>query len=234
MPGSQEDALQKAARERGLLRRSSTIGAILWLLCFQYFVGEQTARLGWTTHYSMVSNYISDLGAVRCVTHSASGLWVCSPLHRLMNASFILQGALILFGALLVRSRFPAGRVWTAALWLIAIAGPGVLLVGLYPEDVNLRLHDIGAAAHFLCGNCGVALLGFAMLRWSPRTRVLAGFSGFSLSAGLLGLTATLLFFSDIYMGLGVGGMERVAAYPLPIWLTAMGALLLSFWDRID
>lgn len=213
------------------MSRSSTVGAVLWLLCFQYFVGEQVARLGWTTPYSMVSNYISDLGAVRCGMHLASGLWVCSPLHWLMNASFILQGVLILFGAILVRSRFPAGRLWTAALWLIAIAGPGVLLVGLYPEDVNLPLHSIGAMAHFLCGNSGVALLGLAMLRWSPRTRVLGGLSLFT---GLVGLIATLLFFVDMYVGLGVGVMERVAAYPLPLWLTAMGALLLSFGDRID
>ncbi len=42
------------------------LGAALWLLCFQFFVGEQIARLGWPGHYSMARNYISDLGAVRC------------------------------------------------------------------------------------------------------------------------------------------------------------------------
>lgn len=226
MPGpTQDGALPKVAQQWALIPSSPTVGAALWLLCFQYFVAEQVARHGWSTPYSMVSNYISDLGAVACRMHAGSGLWVCSPLHRLMNASFILQGMLIFFGAVLVRSRFPAGRVWTAARWLIAIAGPGVLLVGLYPEDVNLPVHDVGAIAHFLCGNLGVALLGLAMSRWSPRTRLVGSLSVF---AGLVGLTATLLFFADIDLGLGVGGMERIAAYPLPLWLTAMGAFLLS------
>lgn len=226
MPGpTQDGALPKVAQQRALIPSSPTVGAALWLLCFQYFVAEQVARHGWSTPYSMVSNYISDLGAVACRMHAGSGLWVCSPLHRLMNASFILQGMLIFFGAVLVRSRFPAGRAWTAARWLIAIAGPGVLLVGLYPEDVNLPVHDVGAIAHFLCGNLGVALLGLAMSQWSPRTRLVGSLSVF---AGLVGLTATLLFFADIDLGLGVGGMERIAAYPLPLWLTAMGAFLLS------
>lgn len=221
---TQDRALPKAASQRALVSSRAILGAALWLLCFQYFVAEQVARLGWSTPYSMVSNYISDLGAVACRIHAGSGLWVCSPLHRLMNASFILQGMLIFCGAVLVRSRFPAERLWTAASWLIAVAGPGVLLVGLYPEDVNLPVHDVGAVAHFLCGNLGVALLGLALLRRSPRTRVMGGLSLF---AGVVGLTGTLLFFTDIDLGLGVGGMERIAAYPLPLWLTAMGAFLL-------
>ena len=63
------------------------LGAGLWLFCFQFFVGEQIARLGWAGHYSMARNYISDLGAVRC-----GGAASCSSLHWVMNASFVLQG----------------------------------------------------------------------------------------------------------------------------------------------
>ena len=75
------------------------LGAGFWLFCFQFFVGEQIARLGWTGHYSMARNYISDLGAVRC-----GGTAACSSLHWVMNGSFVLQGLLIVFGAVLVRS----------------------------------------------------------------------------------------------------------------------------------
>ena len=57
-------------------------GPWLWILCFQFLVCEQIARLGWTLPYSFRRNYISDLGATVC-----SPL-VCSPWHAVMNVSF--------------------------------------------------------------------------------------------------------------------------------------------------
>jgi len=36
-------------------------------------------------------------------------------------------------------------------------------------------------------------------------------------------MVATMLFVSDQYLGAGVGGMERLAAYPLPLWLIVAG-----------
>jgi hypothetical protein len=36
-----------------LIAPATQVGACLWLLCFQFFVAEQIARLGWTGHYSM-------------------------------------------------------------------------------------------------------------------------------------------------------------------------------------
>ena len=74
-----------------LHRDSSRIGPWLWLCCFQFFVAEQIARLGWPGHYSMARDFISDLGSAR------------SPLHWVMNGSFMLQGLLIFFGAVLAR-----------------------------------------------------------------------------------------------------------------------------------
>jgi hypothetical protein len=29
-----------------------------------------------------------------------------------------------------------------------------------------------------------------------------------------------------VYLGLGVGGMERIVAYPFPLWLAGMGTIL--------
>jgi hypothetical protein len=56
--------------------------------------------------------------------------------------------------------------------------------------------------------------------------RSLAGWQSwwlFTTVSGVVGAVATLLFVQDIFLGLGIGGMERVAAYPLPIWMIAMG-----------
>jgi hypothetical membrane protein len=183
--------------------RRGFAGFALWSLCFQFFVGEQIARLGWPGPYSMTRDYISDLGAGR------------SPLHWVMNGSFQLQGLLIFFGALLVWRFYPAKPVYWIVLSLLAVAGVGVLLVGSVPEDQNIRLHLVGAAANFAGGNLAMILLGLASTKqWYGRITLLLG------SAGLLA-TIALTFRSGL--GSEVGMVERLAAYPLPLWLTWTG-----------
>lgn len=206
----------------GVRKFSSTLGSLLWLLCFQYFVAEQIAMHAWGIPYSMARNYISDLGAVHCVLTGADP--VCSPLHGLMNSSFVLQGLLIFFGTFLIRRLFPGGRILTVALFLIALSGIGISIVGFAPEDANPTLHYAAAAEHFLLDNLGMALLGLALICSSSRSRV---FCWFTLTSGLVGLAATLLLSRRIFLGCGVGGMERVAAYPFPFWLTLAGLFLL-------
>jgi hypothetical membrane protein len=202
------------------------LGAALWLLCFQFFVGEQIARLGWPGHYSMARNYISDLGAVRC-----DG--ACSSLHWVMNGSFVLQGLLIVFGTVLVRGFFPSRLVYRIALALLVIAGVGVLEVGVAPEDVNLPLHLLGAVAHFLGGNLAMILLGLVMIRRSVCEALPSRFrSWITFALGSIGLLATIaLAFrgtpSWAALGWNTGTVERLAAYPLPLWLTWTGFLIL-------
>ena len=48
----------------------------------------------------------------------------------------------------------------------------------------------------------------------------------FSMCLGIAGLAATALFVEGYGLGLGVGGMERVAAYTVPVWLITSGELL--------
>jgi hypothetical membrane protein len=179
------------------------VGFGLWSLCFQFFVGEQIARLGWPGPHSMTHDYISDLGAAR------------SPLHWVMNGSFQLQGLLIFFGTVLVRRFYPAKPVYRIALSLLAVAGVGVLVVGLVPEDENVRLHLMGAAANFLGGNLAMILLGLVSAKqWYGRI---------TLVLGSVGLLATLALMFRTGLGSEVGLVERLAAYPLPLWLTWTG-----------
>jgi hypothetical membrane protein len=204
------------------------LGAALWLCCFQFFVGEQIARVGWTGHYSMARNYISDLGAARC-----DGSAACSSLHWVMNGSFMLQGLLIVFGTVLVRGFFPSKLVYRIALALLVIAGVGVLEVGVAPEDVNFRLHVLGAVAHFVGGNLAMILLGLVMIRRSVCEALPSRFrSWITFALGSIGLLATLaLAFrgtpSWVALGWNTGTVERLAAYPLPLWLTWTGFLIL-------
>jgi hypothetical membrane protein len=184
------------------------LGAGWWALCFQFFVAEQIARMRWPGHYSMTGNWISDLGAGN------------SPLHWIMNGSFVVQGVLISVGAILMRRLFPAKASYRVALLLFLVSGLGVLVVGLVPEDSDAQVHRVAALVHLLAGNLAMILMGVAMLAAAARVR----FRGaITLLAGLLGLTALVL------LGLGekdVGTFERMAAYPLTLWLTWMGWLM--------
>jgi hypothetical membrane protein len=200
---------------------SQFIGACLWLFCFQFFVAEQISRLGWTGSYSMTRDYISDLGSAR------------SSLHWVMNGSFVLQGFLIFFGAVLVRRIFPAGWIYRVVLLLLAIAGVGVLAVGVFPEDVNFQSHILGAVANFLGGNLAMVLLGLVMIRRSVCLPSSARWrSWITFALGSVGLLATVsLAFRGApsweALGWNAGTVERLAAYPLPLWLTWTGFLML-------
>ncbi|HEY0795701.1 MAG TPA: DUF998 domain-containing protein [Acidisarcina sp.] len=206
-----------------IARLRARAGAVLWLLCFQFFLAEQVARLGWKQAYSMRHDYISDLGAVHCVLPPGAG--VCSPLHAVMNASFILQGCLIIFGALLVRPQFRRGALMTSAFVILAVSGLGVLAVGLFPEDVSPGVHSLMAAIHLLCGNYG--LLSLSKGLESPAVGEQGLQPRLTLIAGSIGLVATLLLIRGQDFGLGIGLIERLAAYPLTLWLGSMGAFLL-------
>jgi hypothetical membrane protein len=203
-------------------RDPSRTGPWLWLCCFQFFVAEQIARLGWPGHYSMTRDYISDLGSAR------------SPLHWVMNGSFRLQGLLIFFGAVMTRRYFAAHLVYRVLLLLLMVAGVGVLVVGLVPEDADFRWHVLGAAGNFLGGNLGMTLLGLLMIRRSvclPRGKRWTSWIAFV--AGSVGLLATVaLGFrgtpSWAALGWNTGTVERFAAYPLPMWLTWTGWLMLK------
>jgi hypothetical membrane protein len=201
--------------------RTVRLGAIVWICAVQFFVAQAVVQAAWTTPYSLSENFISDLGNTACGPYAyESVVYVCSPLHAWMNASFVLLGAIILVGVALVGRVFSQGPLGMIGLALVALAGPGLVLVGLYPENEALTPHKIGAGMQFVSGSLGMIVLGLALVR---RAR---GLGLFSIVAGATGLLATVLFVEEIYLGLGIGGMERVAAYALPVWLIVAGVRL--------
>jgi hypothetical membrane protein len=197
---------------------SRRLGGWFWVFCLQYFAAEAIAAARFRGAYSFRLNFISDLGAVRCAGGAG-----CSPLHALMNPSFVLQGALIFGGAVVVSPLFPKGRA-RLALGLVAASGLGVAVVGLAPEDAAPGWHYFGAAENLLLSNAGAALLGVALMRATPAPRA-AGL--LSLCSGRLGLGGLAGLAVGLDFGLGAGVIERIAAYPFPLWLAAMGVWLL-------
>jgi len=175
-------------------------GALAWLLTLQFFVVEAIVASRYTGAYSRARDTISALGAG------------ASPAHALMNASFVVQAALILAGAVLLRPVLlrTAGLI---APVLLGAAAIGVLLVGVFPTDGNALMHSIGAVAHLVGGGLGLIALAYAV---RPRSEAL----GTTLALlGLVGTAATVFFLTGVTRFLGEGGTERVAAYVIPVGL---------------
>ncbi len=197
---------------------SRQVGAWCALACSQFFLCEQLARLRWPAHYSMAANYISDLGEASL-----------SSAHALMNSSFGLQAILIAAASLLLPRLFAPTLLGRLARGLLLFSALGLALVATNPADRNLSFHVAGAGLHFLCGALGMLLAGFSRIlygralgsRLPPRAmreiRITLLFAGIAVAGDLL------LAFGGTHAFLRQGTVERLAAYPLPLWLVYSG-----------
>ena len=190
------------------------IGPAIWMLSVQYFVIQIIAGIAFKTTYNLRLNTISDLGNTVC--GGFSGRYACSPLHNLMNASFILLGITMASGSLLIYQEFKKDLGTLIGFSLMAIAGLGTLMVGLFPENTISEFHIIGASLTFLIGNVALLILSNALVI----PKLLRYYTFFS---AVLALIALALFFTRNYLELGIGGMERLVAYPQTIWLIIFG-----------
>jgi hypothetical membrane protein len=204
--------------------RTSTarLGALAWVLAAQFFVAQVVVAYAWSRPFSLKTRFISDLGNTACGPYpNPSSVVVCSPWHAGMNASFIIVGITMAAGAILARRAFAAGWQRGLAVALFVAAGVGVLLVGVYPENESSAIHSIGAGINFIGGNTALVLFGLAAV--SPR------FKWFSIAAGTVGLVSTVLFVVRHDLGLGLGGVERLAAYSTATWQIVAGVVV---WRR--
>jgi hypothetical membrane protein len=212
------------------------IGAWSILSVLQYFAAEAAVIGAWAgpQPYDRRTGYISDLGAVSCGIYD--GRDVCSPLHWLMNASFVVQGLGMLLGALLLSSGLlcvaaragvrvpvePSRKPWLAALWiriLTGAAGAGTMVVGLVPEDAGSAFHFAGAVVYFLAGAGALVVLGVLWLRQTP-------LGWFILACGVVSLTALAtggLTKMDVPEP---GTLERLMGYPVTVGMAAAGLVI--------
>jgi hypothetical membrane protein len=180
-------------------------GALGWVLTLQFFVVEAIVQFRYTGPYSRADNTISDLGAS------------VSPAHSAMNASFVVQAALILVGVALLLPAF-GGVSARLAQALLALCAIGVLMVGVWPEGTASALHTTGAVLYLAGGASGLLALAYAV---RSRSEAL----GTALAVlGLVGAAATIFFADGVTEYLGRGGTERVAAYVIPVGLALAGA----------
>ncbi|MFF0432231.1 DUF998 domain-containing protein [Streptomyces sp. NPDC004327] len=203
-------------------RVKERIGYAAWIAgVVQFFVVHGIVQSAWTQPYSWAHNNISDLGNALCaLQREPEPRFVCSPEHGLMNGSFVVLGTLLAVGFVLTGPLWRRGAAAGTARVLSAAAGLGFVLVGLAPADTHENQHVLGALLIMGLGNTGLVAAGAAGL-----SKDLPG--GLRRATGLLGavaLTALALFLSHHYLGLGMGGMERVAALPVLLWALVAGA----------
>ncbi|MGO8885713.1 MAG: DUF998 domain-containing protein [Streptosporangiaceae bacterium] len=213
-------------------RATVVAGGACWAVgVVQYAAAQIVAADAWTRPYSLKNNYLSDLGNTACgMFHVPHGTPynVCSPSHAVMNASFIIFGVLTIAGALLLRRIWPAGRLarWALILWVLS--GLGKIIVGIVPENTHIGLHLIGAL-NVPVESVAILLLSLAIRR---NSRLLAAIG---IAAAVVGLAGSFLSTagqyagSSLYLGLGVGGAERLASYPGTLWMLMMGITAMAF-----
>lgn len=178
-------------------------GILLCLSGIAFFIFNHIAESIYP-NYSVHTNYLSDLGATG------------QPTTLLWDPLLFITGILWLLGVYFFLRR-SGRRKLTLALYLLAPVGQ--ITVSLFPENVNLAIHTIGALMAFILG--GISAVFAYRLTHPP-------FRYFSLLLGAISLASLELFVSGSYLGLGVGGVERMVVYPMVIWLVMLGGYLMA------
>jgi hypothetical membrane protein len=170
-------------------------GSLLFIAMVIFIMGLNIAEQLYPG-YSVSSNYISDLGA----TCHDGGCQIVQPSATLFNSSVMLAGLLVTISARFIRRGFSA-RILPAFL---ALSGIGSIGVGIFPEYTGY-LHYFAAFLAFAFG--GLSVIAACPLVMSPLRYI-------SVLLGIVSLFSFAMFLLNQDLGLGIGGMERMIAYP--------------------
>jgi hypothetical membrane protein len=119
-------------------------------------------------------------------------------------------------GSALLYQEFKKSLGSRIGFWFMGLAGLGTVLVGVFAENTIGSLHALGAALVFVIGNVGMVLLGRCL-------DIPKALKIYTVVSGLISLTATFLFATHNYLGIGIGGMERLAVHLQTLWLIIFG-----------
>ncbi len=205
------------------------LGPAIFTVATVYFVVQVVVAWVFIPSYSLVTNSISDLGETSCGGYGSPA--ICSPRWWLMNyIGFLVLGLVMLVGSALLYHEFTerAPRERRAAMFgfsLMALGGVGSILVGFFPENHNRTMHILGAFLAIAIGNVAILVLGGVLTLPESMRRSMLMFSS-------LALVALLCFAAHRSFGIGRGTMERIAAYPVTIWLITFGLYIWRFHPK--
>ena len=167
-------------------------------------------------NYSIMNNYISDLG-----TNCSAGAGACyvPPAWLMFNVSQAVFGILIVLGAYYLQLAYE----YKPATVMIAIAGAALIGVGVFNESWD-PWHSLFSLITFLFAGLS-AIVTFRLQR-PPMSYLSALLGAISLVALLLYIPGTGSFGSTI--GIGPGGLERMIVYPVLVWAIGFGGHMMG------
>jgi hypothetical membrane protein len=190
-------------------KKISLFSMMLWIVFPIWFnVAQIIAGSAWSNpSYSWRNQNVSDLGETT------------APLHTFMNITFIIQGLVIILGVWSIGQIWKKTKFATVTRIIITLASLGFVVAGFAPADTQENLHVVlGAFPIFIFGNLGLLFVFFASNReYLGKLRFVAPI------LGLLGIIGGLFFFSENYLGIGQGSLERIWAYVLLVWTFVLG-----------
>lgn len=215
---------------RTSIPRSALLAAAAWIIAGVGWLVDEAITAAAYPGYSYATNYISDLGIPE--VGSFQGRTIDSPLHAVMNATFIGQGLLFALAGIAVYRAFHAGAR-KAFLTLALVHGAGLVLVGLiHGSAANVAngtavFHVVGAAMAIIGANTAAIVVGLS----SRRLGLSMSYRVVSVGLGILGILSLVMlevdssstainFFPD-------GVWERGAVYTVIAWELLTGVLLL-------
>ena len=137
------------------------------------------------------------------------------PSAIIFNSSILLLGIMGLIGVYFYHQVYK----FTYFSILLALAYIGAIGVGIFTEAPStFSLHVIFSFMAYVFG--GIAAIASYKQQKQPM-------STFSVILGTFSLIAIIILASGNYLGLGIGGIERMVAYPLLLWLVGFGSQLI-------
>jgi len=220
-------------RETG---RNVPAAIALLLAVTAILVAEATAAAAWDSPaYSYADDFVSDLG-VPGPPVMFKGHMIHSPLSAVLNAGFIVNGALVaLAAALLLRNRGEA-RMARWQFRMLMGYSLGLLIAAVLHESPawSLPFHAVGAALIMCCGNIAVLLTGRLGVRLGLPTSLARLFTALG-AFGLASFIAlqVLVTVDATTLPHNIGTLERMAAYPILLAQIAAGVGLLAESGRL-
>jgi len=178
-------------------------GVLFFIAATQFVLGLSIAEALYPG-YSISTNYISDLGV--------------GPSSMVFNMSIFLLGLLSIIGIYFLYRAYNLKMI----IILFTIAAVAAMGVGIFTED-NLLMHTLASVFVFLFS--GLSAISSYKITKYP-------FNIIVILLGLISLVAMILFMGTIYVGLGVGGMERMIVYPILIWMIGFGGFLIAIPEK--
>jgi hypothetical membrane protein len=155
--------------------------------------------------YNVGQQYISDLG-----NWSLAGNYAA-----IFNASMILAGILGIASAYFIQKAFK-NRLFTSLLMVNAFC---TILIGVFAENISMPVHGISALISLIVG-LGATFMTYKFIK-SPLSYA-------PIILGGVTIIAVVLQASGSYLGLGLGGIERLEIYPFLLGALVFDAYIIG------